>query len=65
MDKTSRDKLSGAVCDFLSDVIRIADEGNYDRDRFVKADDKTREPIRKRHCSNCGQKIDWSEFSHV
>lgn len=30
-----------------------------------RRDDKTREPIRKRHCSNCGQKIDWSEFSHV
>lgn len=37
MDETSRDKLSGAMCDFLSDVIRIADEGNYDRDSFVKA----------------------------
>ena len=37
MDETSRDKLSGAMCDFLSDVIRIADDGNYDRDSFVKA----------------------------
>lgn len=37
MDKTSRDKLSGAICEFLSDVIHIADEGNYERDSFVKA----------------------------
>jgi hypothetical protein len=37
MDETSRDKLSGAMCDFLSDVIHIADEGNYERDSFVKA----------------------------
>lgn len=37
MDETSRDKLSDAMCAFLSDAIRIADEGNYDRDNFVKA----------------------------
>lgn len=37
MDETSRDKLSGAMCAFLSDAIRIADEGNYERDSFVKA----------------------------
>lgn len=37
MDETSRDKLSGAMCDFLSNVIHIADEGNYERDSFVKA----------------------------
>lgn len=37
MDETSRDKLSGAMCNFLSDVIHIADEGNYERDSFVKA----------------------------
>lgn len=37
MDETNRDKLSGAMCAFLSDAIRIADEGNYERDSFVKA----------------------------
>lgn len=37
MDETSRDKLSGAMCDLLSNVIHIADEGNYERDSFVKA----------------------------
>ncbi len=37
MDETSRNKFSGAMCDFLSDVIRIADEGNYERDSFIKA----------------------------
>lgn len=37
MDEISRDKLSGAICDFLNAVIHIADEGNYERDDFVKA----------------------------
>ena len=23
------------MCEFLNDIIRIADEGNYDRDSFV------------------------------
>ena len=36
MDETSRDKLRGAMCDLLSNVIHIADEGNYERDSFVK-----------------------------
>ena len=31
------DKLSGAICDFLRDLVRIADEENYDRDSFVRA----------------------------
>lgn len=37
MDETTKDKLSGAMCDFLSNVIHIADEDNYERDSFVKA----------------------------
>ena len=37
MDKKTVDKLSGAIVDFLDELIRIADEENYDRDLFVNA----------------------------
>lgn len=37
MDERTREKVSEAMCDFLNAIICIADEGNYDRDSFVKA----------------------------
>lgn len=37
MDEKTRDKLSEAIVAFLNDLIRIADEENYDRDSFVNA----------------------------
>lgn len=37
MDDKTRDKLSEAIVKFLNELIRIADEENYDRDSFVKA----------------------------
>lgn len=37
MDETSRGKLSDTMGDSLNDVIRIADEGGYERDSFVQA----------------------------
>lgn len=37
MDDKTRDKLSEAIVKFLNDLIRIADEENYDRDSFVNA----------------------------
>lgn len=35
MDDQTREKVSDVMCGFLNDLIRIADEGNYDRDSFV------------------------------
>ena len=37
MDEQTKQKLSEAFKPFLHDLIRIADEENYDRDSFVKA----------------------------
>lgn len=37
MDERTRDKLATAIKVFLHDLIRIADEENYDRDSFVRA----------------------------
>lgn len=37
MDERTREKVSKAMSDFLKDIICVADEGNYDRDSFVKA----------------------------
>ena len=35
MDNQTIEKVSNVMCEFLNDIIRIADEGNYDRDSFV------------------------------
>lgn len=37
MDERTKEKLADAVKKFLHDLIRIADEGYYDRDSFVRA----------------------------
>lgn len=37
MDERTREKVSEVMCDFLNAIIRIADEGDYDRDSFVTA----------------------------
>lgn len=37
MDDKTKNKLSEAIVKFLNDLIRIADEENYDRDSFVQA----------------------------
>lgn len=37
MDERTREKVSEAMCNFLNAIIRIADEGDYDRNSFVKA----------------------------
>ena len=37
MDKLTSEKVSEVMCDFLKAIICIADEGDYDRDSFVKA----------------------------
>ena len=37
MDEKTRDKLAKAIQSFLHDLLRIADEENYDRDSFVRA----------------------------
>lgn len=37
MDERTKEKLSVAVHNFIQNLIRIADEENYDRDSFVKA----------------------------
>ena len=37
MDERTRDKFATAIKDFVHDLIRIADEENYDRDSFVRA----------------------------
>ena len=37
MDARTRDKLNKAIQSFLHDLLRIADEENYDRDSFVRA----------------------------
>lgn len=37
MDEQTKKKLCEAINSFLRDLIRIADEENYDRDSFVKA----------------------------
>lgn len=37
MDEQTTQKLSEAIKSFLHDLIRIADEENYDRDSFIKA----------------------------
>lgn len=42
------------ICD--PEKHRAALRDRYDLDVLANKD---------RHCSNCGQKIDWSEFSHV
>ena len=36
MDERTKEKLNGAIQSFLHDLLRIADEENYDRDSFVK-----------------------------
>lgn len=35
MDDRTIEKVSEVMCVALSDLIRIADEGNYDRDSFM------------------------------
>ena len=37
MDERTKGKLIRAIQSFLHDLLRIADEENYDRDSFVKA----------------------------
>lgn len=37
MDDRTREKVSDVMVGFLTDLIRLADEGNYDRDSFVTA----------------------------
>ena len=37
MDERTKEKLSKAVGEFLKNLLRIADEENYDRDSFVQA----------------------------
>lgn len=37
MDEMTRKKVSKAMCNFMNAIIRIADEGDYDRDSFVTA----------------------------
>lgn len=37
MDDQTREKVSDVMRRFLNDLIRIADEGDYDRDSFVAA----------------------------
>lgn len=37
MDERTRDKLATAIKVFLRDLIRIADEENYERDSLVRA----------------------------
>lgn len=37
MDERVKEKLGKAMADFIRNLIRIADEENYDRDSFVKA----------------------------
>lgn len=36
MNTRTIDKLRKAICNFLHDLLRVADEENYDRDSFVK-----------------------------
>lgn len=35
MDERTREKVHEAMCDFVNAIIRIADDGDYDRDSFV------------------------------
>lgn len=37
MDERTKEKVAGAVVAFLDNLIRIADEENYDRSSFVRA----------------------------
>lgn len=37
MDERTTAKLVSSVADFLRKILCIADDGNYDRDSFVKA----------------------------
>lgn len=37
MDERTREKVREAMCDFVNAIIRIADDGDYDRDSFVTA----------------------------
>lgn len=37
MDNRIGEKLNGAICNFIRELIQIADEENYDRDSFVRA----------------------------
>lgn len=36
MDKRTKSKISNAVCDFIKEIVLIADEENYDRDSLIK-----------------------------
>jgi hypothetical protein len=37
MNEQAKEKLSKAIGEFLKNLLRIADEENYDRDSFVQA----------------------------
>lgn len=37
MDERSTECVSSAIISFLDSLVAIADEGNYDRDSFIKA----------------------------
>lgn len=37
MDERTQMKLTAATVDYINRLVRIADEGNYDRDSFIKA----------------------------
>lgn len=37
MKERTKEKLGKAMADFINNLIRIADEENYDRDSFIKA----------------------------
>lgn len=37
MDERSTERVATAITSFLGSLVAIADEGNYDRDSFIKA----------------------------
>ena len=37
MDEQTRARLTAATVDYVNRLCRIADEGNYDRDNFIRA----------------------------